>query len=124
MVVYGASTVKSKREAKERSRSTASSPSTCAGARLEQGTSRTVAILPDVRRTERQKTRPTTRFRVPRLDSAGEEVEGNAADLLPRFDLLGVVSSSGDARGMAAGRRHPWELGLGFRFRGKMGRNE
>ena len=72
----------------------------------------------DMRRTERKNTRSMTRFRAPRLDSAGEEVEGEAAELLPRFDLLGAAPVNGDSTASSAGAR-PWQLG--FRSQGGNG---
>ena len=54
------------------------------------------------------------RFRAPRLDSAGEEVGGVAAELSAIFDLLGKAPDDGDAAAGVA-RSRPWRLGLGFR---------
>ena len=54
------------------------------------------------------------RLRPTRIDSLDEEVEGDAAELLPRFDLLGEAPVDGDAVASSATSR-PCRLGLGFR---------
>ena len=54
------------------------------------------------------------RFRAPRLDSSGKEVEGVAAELFRRFDLLGEVSNGGDATATASA---PWRPVRGARVR-------
>ena len=49
------------------------------------------------RRPERKKMRRWRRFTAPRRDSFGGEVEGDAAESLPRVDLLGEAPNGGDA---------------------------
>ena len=60
------------------------------------------------------------RLRAPRLDSLDEDEEGDEAELLPRFDLLGEAPGDGDAAAGAA-RSRPW---LRVRVSVSEGKNE
>ena len=60
------------------------------------------------------------RVRAPRLDSLDEDEEGDEAELLSRFDLLGEAPGDGDAAAGAA-RSRPW---LRVRVSVSEGKNE